>query len=759
MRDALVWWLAVQLFGVAALPITLVLFRRLPDRGVFFARAIGLLVPSYVTWLLASLHILPYGTLSTPIVAVLLFAVTVAASRRTWASWRAVLAALWRARGAYLIAGEVLYTLLFAGWCWVRAYSPDIVGTEKFMDMAFINAINRSQYFPPYDPWLSGATINYYYLGHLMMAALIRVSGVAPTVGFVLSVPMLAALAGTSVYSITGNLVFLSRREGGQAPAMLTGLASAALCTVLGNLAGALEVLHKPSAPQDFNWWDPSRVIPHTINEFPFFSFLLADLHAHVMAIPFGLLVTALSLELSVTPAHELLWWRGRPDRRAATPVGDRERSAGARREVAVGIVARPAALPAIARFDRGQVLFASAAVFVGSLYALNGWDYPTYAFVLVLPVLARAVVPRDERERLPLGPLVGWCAGVGLASAVAVSPFLATYRPPTGGLGLVGDRTAIGPFLTVYGLSVVLVGTWLLASLVREANPSRRSVVIAVSVVLVLAMLLAPEHLDVLGLSLLTGLLAMELPGRVRAGTPAGFVAGLVLVVALLLAAEEVVYLRDVFRGSPDYRMNTVFKFGYVAWLLLSIAGAYSLFAGQRLLAADARSAWLVAVAVLVAASLVYPVLGTYSKSQQFAHLVGLDGLTYLRLTAPGDEAAIRWLQTLAGTPVILEAVGGEYSNFARVSTYTGLPTVLGWEGHEAQWGHAAGQRAADVATIYSTEDPSVAMRLLRKYDVRYVFIGTLEERTFSTGLAKFAHMGRVVFNADGTQVVDVGQ
>lgn len=769
MSDALIWWLAVQLFGAAALPLTLTIFTRLPDRGVFFARAVGLLVPAYATWVLASLHVLPYARISTPAFAALLFVASVGALRLRKVAWWSELVTLWRRRRAYLLTGEVLFALLFAGWCWLRAYTPDIVGTEKFMDMAFINAINRSQFFPPYDPWLSGATINYYYLGHLIMASLIRATGVAPTVGFVVSIPMLAALTGTSVYSIAGNLVFLSRGGAEQAPATLAGLAAATLCTVLGNLAGALQILQKPGPPLDFNWWDPSRVIPRTINEFPFFSFLLADLHAHVMVVPFGLLVAALSLELSLTPRRELLWWRPRAKRvaigtaevTAAAGPGVREHPVGGRgrRGVSLGIVARPVPLAAFASAGRGQVLFVSSAVAVGSLYALNGWDYPTYALVLVLPLLARAVVPRDEHERLPAVPLLGWCSGVALASLVAVSPFLATYRPPTGGLGLVGDRTAIGPFLVVYGLSVVLVGTWLLASLVRDARPGRRELVIGVSVVLFMAMLLAPGRLDVLGLSLMAGLLAVEVLGRVRAGTPAGYVAGLILVVALLLAAEEVVYLRDAFRGSPDYRMNTVFKFGYVAWLLLSIAGAYSLSDRRRLLARDVRAAWLALVALLVAAGLVYPALGSYSKSQGFANLAGLDGLSYLRLAAPGDEAAIRWLQTVPGRPVILEAVGGEYTNFARVSTYTGLPTVLGWAGHEAQWGHDSAQRAADVATLYTTEDRGLARNLLSRYGVRYVVIGTLERQTYTTGLAKFAQMGRVVFDAAGTRVVDVGQ
>jgi len=767
------WWLAIQFLGFAALPVTLLLFRRLSDRGIFFSRAIGLLVPCYVIWLLGSLHLAPYGRWSLPLVALLLFIVGVGVSNRLGRPWTVELRSLWSHLGAQLVVGEAAFTLSYLAWCWVRSYTPDIVGTEKFMDFAFINSINRGSYFPPLDPWLSGSTINYYYFGHLMMAALTRLSGVSPTVGFNLTIPMIAGLVASEVFALTAHLVRVEHGTPHRAlpgasdsvstRAIVAGLASAAACTVLGNLDGAGQMLGAPSTWRAFNWWNPSRVISHTINEFPMFSFLLADVHAHVMAVPFGLLVVAISFEVAITPAQELLWWTRTPrvpvavheDEAAVVPVTGH---VGVRRPVAIGIVATRPVLPALPSWaDRRLFLFWSAALALGSLYFLNGWDYPPYAVVLVLPILVRAFLLREANERLEKVPALVWCAALAACSLLCVAPFLLSFRAPTAGVGVVRDRTAVGAFLTVYGLFAAAVGPWLIATLDARYGVQRKYAVLLGCAVLFLATLFATARLDVLFFVLLTGGLALHVLSREHPGGGSRMAAGLVAVVCLLLAAAEIVYLRDAFQGSPEYRMNTVFKFGYVAWLLLSVVWGFACFKVYALLNKDLRLLWVGTIGLLVAASLVYPVLGAYSKSGQFMSQVGLDGLAYMKLRAPGDERAIRWLQAQPGQPVIMEAVGGEYSEFARVSTNTGLPSVLGWEGHEGQWGHTTGTRAADIATIYGTSDVALARNLLQKYHVRYVFIGSQERAKFPNGLEKFAQLGTVAFEQAGTVIYDV--
>jgi uncharacterized membrane protein len=222
-------------------------------------------------------------------------------------------------------------------------------------------------------------------------------------------------------------------------------------------------------------------------------------------------------------------------------------------------------------------------------------------------------------------------------------------------------------------------------------------------------------------------------------------------------LLGPELLYVRDEFDDGPLYRMNTVFKLGYQAWLLLGLAaiGAFA-YRGEWLARRRLRWTLVPLAALLAAAAFVYPVAGTYARKDAFTRAPTLDGLGWLRDRAPGDPGAIEWLNDEAGGgEVVLESVGDDYSAFghARMSTFTGLPTVLGWPGHELQWGHSAGTRRADVEAMYESPTTAGAAELLRRYDVRYVVVGPLERTEYGdAGTAKWDSLGQRVYEAGGT-------
>jgi uncharacterized membrane protein len=218
---------------------------------------------------------------------------------------------------------------------------------------------------------------------------------------------------------------------------------------------------------------------------------------------------------------------------------------------------------------------------------------------------------------------------------------------------------------------------------------------------------------------------------------------------------------VRDAFDGGPLYRMNTVFKLYYQAWLLLAVAAACALPWSGLWLPRRAWPPWAAVAAVLILLALVYPYAGTYARHDGFSRTPSLDGLAWLRDRAPGDVRAIAWLREHApGDAVLLEAVGDDYSAFghARMATFTGRPDVMGWEGHELQWEHDPGQRRADVDRLYTTTDSAEARTLLARYDVRYVVVGPIERTDHGdTGVAKWDALGRRVFDGQGTTVWDV--
>ena len=161
---------------------------------------------------------------------------------------------------------------------------------------------------------------------------------------------------------------------------------------------------------------------------------------------------------------------------------------------------------------------------------------------------------------------------------------------------------------------------------------------------------------------------------------------------------------------------MNTVFKAGYQAFLLLGLAAGCALpWAGVVAARARAWTPWAAVAAVLLLLGLVYPYAGSYARTGGFANAPTLDGLKWLKARSPGDPGAIDWLRANApGDAVVLEAFGDDYSAFghARISTFTGRATVIGWAGHELQWQHDPGPRTADVQTLYTTPDVAAARR-----------------------------------------------
>ena len=312
-----VWFLAAQLAFLLALPITLMVFRWLPDRGYFLGKIFGVLLAAYIPWLLASLHWLSFSRLSVLVGLLLLGLVSAAILRRRG---REILDFL-REKRRVIIVGEVLFLVAFAGMFAVRMWNPDLwdlyLGGEKPMDFAYFNAVLKSTYMPPYDPWYAGGQLNYYYFGFFMGAAFTKFTGILPSIAITLIVPLFFALTASAAYSVVYNLAALVKRrldDAGRGPPLpspiAAGVMAAIFVTVLGNLDGAAQMvqgLGRVLRNQDFgsfDFWRSSRMLgpegEHGITEFPFFTFLFADPHAHLFVIPLTVLAVGLALAFIV---------------------------------------------------------------------------------------------------------------------------------------------------------------------------------------------------------------------------------------------------------------------------------------------------------------------------------------------------------------------------------------------------------------------------------------------------------------------------
>lgn len=781
MLHALIWVIIIEVFGVIALPVAMRLFRYLPDRGYAFAKALGLLLVSYALWILGSFGVLRNEAIS--IVAIM--AVLGGISWHLYNRDKEEILAFLRAKAKLILTVEVLFLVSYALWALFRAYNPELDATERPMDLGFLNAILRSERFPPNDPWLSGFGISYYYFGYLMVAVVTKLSGVPSAISFNLAIAFLFASTMIGSFSLVYNLIekakerqaseVTSRSQRGSS--ILFGILGAFLVVVIGNLHVVFDSLHArglgsdafwswldlkkvadapvtgrwiPTDPPDgWWWWRSSRVIhdrdllgrdSEVIDEFPFFSFLLGDMHPHVLGLPFVLLALGLAMNVlfGYLPSGE--------------PEDGQEPPEGLGR--ITGLVTRALGILRANAFD--IVLWALC---LGALGFLNTWDFPIYLFIFVAALGLRRYLSERSIDWLELLIYSGWTFGLGV---LLYLPFYLGFRSQAGGiLPVLYNITRLPQYLIMFGLFIFCF-VFLIASQWRELLGVTRAdgtrwldlrPVLSTALQILLGIVLLP----VLGFSLAIFLVTSTGSGRAfvqelmahpevqsavggqtvgalvqrfammrlrdpwlflmlvvmvtamivliwqrlrwavanqgeSEDAPSGLIANipliyvtLVAIVGLLLTlVTDFVYLRDFF-GT---RMNTIFKFWYQAWVQMAIASAFAAWYITQRAGKIGRYVWTGAFIILFALSLLYPGAAMYSKAHQFSVEPTLNGIAYMQRYRPADYAAIQWLQeNVEGSPFILEAPGGSYSQYGRVSSQTGLPTVLGWDFHEQQW------------------------------------------------------------------------
>ena len=810
MFDAFIWLLAVELLGILAFPLAFVLFHRLPDRGFTVAKPLALILFSYVLWISGLTHLIP-NTIFTIIGILVVCAVVSAVIFKHHAhSIGSFLKKEWR----LVAAGEAVFLLFFVLWAAITSESPAISHTEKPMDFGLLNAVLQSRFFPPEDPWLAGHSISYYYFGHFTMALVVKLTGISSAVGYNLAISLVPALLATGAMGLLYNLIRISGAS--SARAVLFALAAPMVIILLGNLEGALEFAHLRGwgaagfwdwagikglpgldgggasgffPDGNWWWWRATRVIDtvvdgqsldYTITEFPFFSFLLGDLHPHVLALPFVVLGLFLCLNLFLTrDAPGLGWLRKRP-------------------------------LESVA-----------VAFFVGSLAFINTWDFPLMAGILGAVILARSYAAQDgDIAKSSVQAAMMFAPLLALSVAMFLPFYLGFGSQASGILPLQDHPTRPVLFFLVMGLFSFLGISFVVrqlgnlgltrASFQRTPQASQNDgpdddapAALAIGLVALSPLALWVASIWVWTLftggavaattevvdrtvRVLPGFILVAVAGysvirRSRLDNDSASAFPLILFAAafFLIAGAELFYVADSF-GGGFRRMNTVFKVYYQAWLLLGLVGAYGIYylfsgpASNRNLPTNGvwgwatrigRPVWTGTLLILVVASLYYPAgavlerTGWLGGNDTLADNT-LDGLGFLNHGQHGEYAAIQWLRDDAPWGRVVEAVGGDYSEYGRISASTGLPTILGWKGHELQWRGSSRPfdgRESDVAKIYQSADEEEVRLILEKYQISYVYLGRREIGSYGAGnLSKFDNLLRTAFTAEGVIIYE---
>jgi len=816
------WYILITLLGWITFPLAYKLFPALSDRGYTLSRAFGMLTWGYVFWIFASLG------LAQNDMGGLLLGLIVLGGLSIWAfvNQKSEIQNWLGENRRLILTTELLFIIAFAFMAFVRSANPEIVGTEKPMELMMINGIMNSPTFPPRDLWLSGYSISYYHFGYVMTSMLAMFTGVPATMAFNLMIALIFGLSAIGAYGILYNLLSLrqtrrpelvegssiegSNVEGESSVKPLSSfffpLLAPLYLLIVSNVEGFLEVLHARGlfwkdgsnfwtwldlpelreAPAQtlswmptryYWWWRASRVVQdyelngtwrETIDEFPAFSFILGDLHPHVLAMPFVLLAVAMALNIF------LGGWRGNIN----LYFGELKIS---------------------------KTGFIVSALMLGGLAFLNTWDILIAGALIVFSyALAQVKESGWGWERVEDVLLLG--VPVMIVAYIMYLPFFIGFDSQAGGLVPNFMFITRGAHVWVmWGTLFVSLFAYLI-SLTRNHSANWRAgifsalglVLILLAVMFALGFLglklkpdlinsiLASQTLDVNGfiaasmtrrLAYIGGLLTMlallipslsflyhskdeleEESSFIIHHSREAFVLLLISLGSLLIIGPDFVYLSDNF----GYRINTVFKFYYQAWIVLSLASAYGTVVLLRQLRGVANVIFSVIVVLLMIVGLAYPMFGFITKTNGFnpPFEYTLDDFDRVQRENPDEAAAMTWLRS-APDGVIVEATRpyDAYSSYARVSIYTGLPTVIGWGNHEGQWrdGSLQGSRVQDVEALYTSPDWVTAQAIIQRYNIRYIYIGNLERSTYRVSEEKFNLFLKPVFQQGIVTIYEV--
>ncbi|MEO8538291.1 MAG: DUF2298 domain-containing protein [bacterium] len=785
------WWLLwLEIAAFATVPWVTWAFKALPARGYGLSKFLGLTSIALPTWLLVAWGAAHFSGQLVWLVLGASLTVGLATAfvrrkplledaREHWRSWLAV---------------DAVFLVAFFAFLLLRAFNPDLwhhpQGGEKPMEIAYLTAVTRSTIMPPYDPWFAGGSLNYYYMGWFFLAVPIRALKIVPEVAFNLGVPTYAAMAASVAFTVVHSLVGLTAkaRAAGNAvakrPMMLAGFLGAFLLIGIANLDGAHQWIERlqsvntwglasgppvaggavgiigglwawlvnGAALPPFDWWRSSRVHFGTfdITEFPFWSMLFADLHPHVMGLPFFGSVVALVIAYAAT--------------------------------VRAGFRAQ------------GWIIAALIGFAVGLVRTVHTWDFPTVVLMAAIGIPLGQMLRRDVRWQQRWWDGFAHLALAGVIASVAFAPYTGHFETFDPGAKRAVATTKAHQFFVHFGVFVAFAVAFI-AVRYREELELRKfdhghNPFFAVvngwmeigSLVVFLSGVVAatwPFGLTTIALGIvfelfLCNLLWFELrrrdPDVARA-----------LGTALFALAFGVAVGVDVITLNNDIeRMNTVFKFSLQAWQLFALASGYAAwYVGTTLWSArgwrptpkSGRSvaAWTSAAVLggLFIAACLYLVPGIAARQDARFNNSGptLDGFAFLDgavftesvdnnpsadhpIRLEDDKPLIDWLRNnVKGSPVIVEAVGPLYRWTGRISEYTGLPAVIGWDWHQIQqrtdYQDLIQKRRFETEQFYKVPDRDFARQYIAKYNVSYVVVGT-EEIYHGTpvGIAKFGQM-----------------
>lgn len=805
------WYFMIMLLGIINMPLTMLLTDRFRDSGWIVSKVIGIAFTGWLVWLLSSIKIATFsrGTciVACVICAAINLAILLLCELKHRDRYRLLTNTSEVLQHAFLL--ELVFLFIFILWTYIKAFNPEAFGTtEKLMDFGFMQAMFKSDYMPPEDLWLAGKSLNYYYVGQFMTTYLSKLSGVGVEYGYNLSLMVIAAFAFVLPLSIISSIASESRLVRNNRGKViyrlfpyLSGTISGIAVTFAGNFhycmyAGIIPKLRvllgidKVAEAADYSFsdfWFPSStryigfdpdVPDKTIHEFPSYSFVLGDLHAHVINIMFVLAVVAV-----------VAGWMLKYRRRCELMQLEGKSVSCGKGKSFLGINISELTDPSIIVIG----------FFIGLFHTTNYWDFPIYFVVCGAVILFTNCIKYDFKfKSLVVTAIHG--IEVLVVSAIVCLPFTLNFKMIASEPCLAENHSELYQLAILWGIPVICVIAFLfkLISELKEKNTFDLKEKKCGGLLYTFRFIGNLEISDMFVLVL--GLCAI----------------GLVII-------PELIYIKDIYSGAYK-RSNTMFKLTYQAYIMFGMAMGYIiprfiLFSKKFLRGfgivmllllnwtvgyfGNAVKGWFGDVSLKIDMGILYeegssvPVPGDTLKyivlfilhltfwafaiwaagyislslrKRRFIMILsasvlsaffisaivisvrcyeqnerynGINCAEYLYSKSEEDYYATNWInENIEGRPVMLEANGDSYdTRYNRISVRTGLPTILGWKTHEWLWQSDSSTeypaelklREADIEDIYTDFDINYVRALLKRYKVEYIYVGDAEREKFA--------------------------
>ena len=702
------WYLLALVLGAAAMPLTGRLFRRFQDRGWMFSKVTAIAVSGFLTWFLVAVKIIKFTTMTCIVVTLVCAAASFILYCR---EQKAGFECIPFAHLDLVYAEELLFFAAFLLWTYFAGFHPAAYGTEKFMDYGFMEAMMRSKTLPATDLWYSQGKINYYYGGQYFAVFLTKLSGAKVELTYNLMRTFVAGLAFAMPFSLVHQMVTDRLGKTGsrwkKALPSVTGILAGISVSIAGNMhyvvyGQIIPFIQKLKGEEVSSYWFPDAtryigfnpdVEDKTIHEFPCYSFVLGDLHAHVVDIMFVLLLLGLlyawmkkvrTTELSGESMSRRKFWK------------------------------KQLLMP--------QLLATGA--LLGMFHWTNYWDFVIYFVVTCGAALFMNIIGQKGKIRWALGVTAAQAAEILILATVIILPFTLQFDTSNmvQGIALAQHHSLPHQLLVLWGLPGILTILFVVSLLIEKLRGAEQK-----SLYHLLTSIRLPDLFAVL-----MGLCAI----------------GLVLI-------PELVYVRDIYENG-NARANTMFKLTYQAYIMFGMTMIYVIFrllviGKNKILKVLAFIGLFFFVWTCgYFGNSVHSWFGEVWKPSQYK---GLNATAFLETDFPEDVNGIRWLkENISDAPVVLEANGDSYSEYERVSAMTGLPTIMGWYVHEWLWrGNLSDLNAKieEIQEIYTSTDETRVKELLEEYNVSYIFVGSCERNKYGADMNNdlLKSLGEVVF------------